>query len=417
MATAIPYLSPLVQWYHQQDRQLPWRQHFQKTKDPYGVWVSEVMLQQTLIKVVIPVYARFMAKFPTLFDLAQASDDDLRESVRGLGYYRRFRMMHACAKHLVQARQTPRTEPEDLRELWPSTALDLKKLPGIGDYTSAAIASIAFGEKVAVLDGNVERVLCRLQGLSVQPKEPATKKHLSTLAQDYLNHGYKVTKSRPLTGGDIAAGDHNQAMMELGQLVCTPLRPQCPLCPLGDQCQGYQRGIQDEIPLIAARKATRPISMGLSIVLKSESGQTLVALFQRAPRARFLKGSWGFFSEWSEDPFFGSDSIGPSLGAGLEKSGSFRHSITHHRLAVDVFIQNHHDFNRSSLPHGWYCDSLKDDLKWVPLGQVEPQLVANLDRKAWKVFHKRLTPGKLRYSLTKDSIDVKQQTKAQSPAS
>jgi adenine-specific DNA glycosylase len=135
--------------------------------------------------------------------------------------------------------------------------------------------------------------------------------------------------------------------------------------------------------------------MGLSIVLKVESGQTLVALFQRKPQARFLKGSWGFFSVWSEEQIHGPDSEGGAMGIGFEKGGSFRHSITHHRLVVDVFIQNHRDFRQSDPLQWWHCDSLREALKWVPLDQVEPQLVANLDRKAWKVFQKRLTPGKL----------------------
>lgn len=404
MAHAVPSLRLLIQWYHDQNRQLPWRAHWVKTRDPYGVWVSEVMLQQTVIKVVIPVYLKFMDRFPTVYGLAKASEEELREAVRGLGYYRRFRMMHACARQLVEqaishAPQDSQLSAENhLRDLWPIKAAALRELPGIGAYTSAAISSIAFRESVAVVDGNVERVLCRLEGLSVQPKDPKVKKQLQKIAQDYLEKSCGDSSassdsfSLERAHGGVLPGDHNQAMMELGQLICTPLQPRCHLCPLAEQCLGYLQGCQEQIPLPAVRKAPRSIFLSMKIPLKTVNGVVFVGLFRRGSHARFLKDSWGFLSDWRHGPDQATpkrltqEALGPTEGNLL---GSFRHSITDHRLSVDVYSVKAVSGDLLSK-EGWHRDSMIQELKWVSSDLVEPQLMANLDRKAWKLYIKNL---------------------------
>ena len=210
--SASPLLTPaelkklrrtLLRWYDGSKRDLPWRSN----ADPYGVWVSEIMLQQTRVAAVLDHYARFMKRFPTIQTLAAAREPSVLAVWSGLGYYHRARRMHQAAKMIVRARDGK----------FPRTAEEWRTLPGIGRYTAAAIASIAFGEAVASVDGNVERVLGRVFG-SAQSREAAWQQ-AETLLDRY----------RP--------GDFNQAMMELGATVCTPRTPRCPLCPLNAWCE------------------------------------------------------------------------------------------------------------------------------------------------------------------------------------
>ncbi|MGI4854599.1 MAG: A/G-specific adenine glycosylase [Janthinobacterium lividum] len=216
-SAVLPQLSPesrdsfaklLNAWYREHARVLPWR----GIRDPYRTWLSEIMLQQTRVAAVLEHYARFVERFPTMVALALASEADVLAAWSGLGYYRRARMMHRTALLLVQ----------EHRGALPSTAAELRRLPGIGLYTSAAIASIAFGERIAVVDGNVERVLLRILG---QPETPgaAAAEQLNAVAQSLLPPG--------------DPGDHNQAMMELGATVCLPRGPRCDVCPVFALCR------------------------------------------------------------------------------------------------------------------------------------------------------------------------------------
>ncbi len=214
--SSVPQLSPkalqtfshnLIAWYRQNARVLPWR----AVRDPYCTWVSEIMLQQTRVGVVVEHYKRFLQRFPAILSLALASERDVLAAWSGLGYYRRARMMHKAAQVLVK----------DHRGTLPSTAAELRRLPGIGVYTSAAIASIAFGERVAVVDGNVERVLLRVLG---QPERAGA------AAAGMLNEAAQSL----LPAKD--PGDHNQAMMELGATVCLPRNPLCDICPVFKLC-------------------------------------------------------------------------------------------------------------------------------------------------------------------------------------
>ena len=241
----------LLAWYRRHRRDLPWR----RTCDPYAIWVSEVMLQQTRVAAVIEHYVRWMKRFPTIPSLAEAEEPEVLAYWSGLGYYRRARFLHAGARAVV-AEHGGRL---------PCHAEELKRLPGIGDYTSAAVASIAFGEPVAVLDGNVERVLLRVGGAATVPqlRDRAT----ALLSPDH-------------------PGDHNQAMMELGATVCLPRAPLCLACPLEPWCQ--TRG---EHPL-APRKAARVSTLSYALVEREHEGAIEIFLTQRTSDESLMPGMW-----------------------------------------------------------------------------------------------------------------------------
>jgi A/G-specific adenine glycosylase len=239
----------LMAWYRKHARVLPWR----GVRDPYRTWLSEIMLQQTRVSAVIDHYQRFLERFPTLVSLALASEADVLALWSGLGYYRRARMLHRAAQLLVQ----------EYSGVLPSTAAELKRLPGIGAYTSAAIASIAFGERIAVVDGNVERVLLRVLGQAETP---------GAAAAEMLNaEAQLLVPARD-------AGDHNQAMMELGATVCLPRGPLCNSCPVYELCR--TRGEHVTVP--RARMRSERVSFALC-TRRTVGGAGLEVLLQQRP--------------------------------------------------------------------------------------------------------------------------------------
>lgn len=250
------FRTRLLDWFDANQRSLPWRAPNPKA---YRVWVSEIMLQQTRVAVVTDYYKRFLRQFPTVKSLARADEQEVLGAWSGLGYYRRARMLHSAAKQIVAERGGK----------FPETSLGLRELPGIGRYTAAAIASIAFSEATAVVDGNVERVIDRLLGSSHDGKTAAktTNDHWK-IAQELLH------TSRP--------GDFNQAMMELGALVCLPRNPQCRACPVAKWCytRGDVRGLQV--------KSRRAGTLSYSLSLRANK----VALMQRPKDARLMAGMW-----------------------------------------------------------------------------------------------------------------------------
>ena len=250
----------LLDWYDRSKRDLPWRH----TNDPYAVWVSEIMLQQTRVAVVEERYRTFLRDFPTVQALAHASEADVLAQWSGLGYYRRARMLHQAAKAVVL----------EFGGVMPGTALDLRALPGIGVYTSAAVASIAFGEPVAVVDGNVERVVQRLAGWGSDARSGQAElaRNTGQMASVLLD------PARP--------GDFNQSMMELGATVCLPRNPKCLMCPLKDVCQ--TRG---EHP-VPARARMRSEDSAYALVIRSGSKSREVLLDQRAADQTVMPGMW-----------------------------------------------------------------------------------------------------------------------------
>ncbi|TAE12733.1 MAG: A/G-specific adenine glycosylase [Bacteroidetes bacterium] len=215
------FAQTLLAWYPDHKRDLPWRD----TPNPYHIWLSEVILQQTRVKQGLPYYVAFVELFPTVQDLANASEELVMRTWQGLGYYSRARNMHATAKIIAQAWQGN----------FPTTKADLIKLKGIGEYTASAIASFAFGEQVAVVDGNVFRVLSRFFGIEADISSPKGVKHFQELAKTLLPTQQSQT--------------YNQAIMEFGALQCTPQKPNCMFCPLQAGCVAHATGKQDSLPV------------------------------------------------------------------------------------------------------------------------------------------------------------------------
>jgi A/G-specific adenine glycosylase len=252
----------LLTWYEDHQRDLPWR----RTQDPYAVWVAEIMLQQTRVETAVSYYTQFLARFPTVEDLARAPMDDVLKAWEGLGYYARARNLHAAARWVV----------ENLNGHLPESPDALLHLPGIGRYTAAAIASIAFEENAIALDGNLRRVLCRIFGIDDDPGRLKTQRQLEKLALSMLPSGQ--------------AGDFNQALMDLGAAVCTPTTPNCPICPLTDDCQSRQEGIQNELPIRATR-GTRPHRDVTAGIIWDGNGRFLIT---QRPLDGMLGGLWEF---------------------------------------------------------------------------------------------------------------------------
>jgi A/G-specific adenine glycosylase len=249
----------LLTWFDTHARDLPWR----RSADPYQIWISEIMLQQTRVTAVLDYYARFLTLFPSVGALALAKEPDVLAAWSGLGYYRRAKLMHKAAQVVVR----------EHHGAFPRTAAELRNLPGIGEYTSSAIASIAFGEPVAVVDGNVERVLLRVFPEDGKPAAPAAEaKWLRGRATSLLD------RQRP--------GDFNQAMMELGATVCLPQRPLCLHCPVQPFCatRGEHRA--------APRKKMRSQQIAYALLRRTRSGVTQVLLEQRPPSASLMPGMW-----------------------------------------------------------------------------------------------------------------------------
>ncbi len=260
--SAAQLTQPLARWYRANARQLPWRE----TRDPYGVWISEIMLQQTQVKTVVPYYERFLRRFPDAGTLAAADEDEVLEYWAGLGYYERGRNLRRTAQKLVT----------EYSGRLPSDLAKLRELPGIGEYTAAAIGSIAFDQNAAVVDGNVERVLARYLGYRGDPKRAQGKRLLEAAAT------HALCSRQP--------GDHNQAMMELGATVCTKLNPDCKSCPLRTACRAFAEGAVAEIPPVRRRRAPETQSW---LALVRIWGRAFA--LERAPEtAPFLRNQWGF---------------------------------------------------------------------------------------------------------------------------
>lgn len=221
--------AALLAWYPRHRRDLPWRH----TRDPYAIWLSEVILQQTRVAQGLPYYLDFITSYPTVQDLAAAPEQEVMRHWQGLGYYSRARNMHHTAQQVVQ----------EFGGLFPNTYAGLLKLRGVGPYTAAAIASFAFDEAVAVLDGNVFRVLARIFGLHADIAAPSSRKEFQALADQHIPHHEPA--------------EFNQAIMEFGAIQCTPLKPDCLFCPLQSQCYAFQHGLVALLPVKAKAKAAR----------------------------------------------------------------------------------------------------------------------------------------------------------------
>jgi A/G-specific adenine glycosylase len=307
--------AALLDWYRRHRRALPWR----RTRDPYRVWVSEVMLQQTQVATAIPYYERFLARFPDVRSLAGAPLDAVLAAWSGLGYYRRARHLHEAARLVVRE--------HDGRV--PSDPGEFASLPGVGRYTAGAVLSIGFGAPVPVLDGNVARVLARWSARALQVRRPADAKTLWAMAESAFSTGAGPAARHP--------GDWNQALMELGATVCTPRAPRCADCPVRRGCRAYALGTPEAFPPAAARRAA--VRVRRAVALFERRGRLLVARRE----GRLLDRLW-------EPPgvdLAPADPAAPALAARLEALGlraaladtgrRVRHTITHRTIEVELW--------------------------------------------------------------------------------
>ncbi len=334
---AAQFRRKLMSWYRENARDLPWR----GVDDPYRTWVSEVMLQQTRVAAVIEHYEAFVQKFPTLVALALAPESAVLAAWSGLGYYRRARMLHKAAKFILRERGG----------VLPPTAAGLRTLPGVGEYTSAAIASIAFGESIAVVDGNVERVLLRITG---RDEEGTAAGRAFVQAQ-----AAALVPPRKVTARVNAAGDHNQAMMELGATLCLPRAPLCLQCPLYVLCRTRGEHITPK------RKAQRSLPAAYLLSLRKRGTLTEVLLERRPNNASLMPGMY-------ELPSLPGEAV-----AGREPVLRLRHSITNTNYYVQVFVPRgpQDQALRRAVP------AAKNNLFWIRTNRLSQQPLTGLARK------------------------------------
>jgi len=252
----------LVNWFNENKRDLPWR----KTDNPYFIWVSEVMLQQTQVETVIPYYERFITQFPTMFDLARADEDVLLKEWEGLGYYSRARNLQAGVKEVV----------EQYNAIVPSNKKDLLKVKGIGPYTAGAILSIAYKQPEPAVDGNVMRVASRVFNIAEDIAKVGTRKLIEAKISEYIPHEY--------------ASEFNQALMELGALICKPKTPQCGDCPIASHCEAFKKGIQTSLP-VKTKKTKQKELLYSVLVLQNDAHQYYI---RKRPSSGLLAGLWEF---------------------------------------------------------------------------------------------------------------------------
>lgn len=321
------FRAALMEWFAANMRDLPWR----RTRQPYRVWVSEIMLQQTRVNAVLGHYERFIDSFPTLVSLALAKEDDVLAAWSGLGYYRRARLLYYAAQFILR----------EHGGLLPRTAEELRRLPGIGAYTAAAIASIAFDEPVAVVDGNVLRVLIRLfaiSGIAGVTLDGLVRKHAATL----------LDASQP--------GDFNQAMMELGATVCTPKSPRCLACPVRTLCA--TRGEHATAPGTKMRSVNQPLALIRRMTPRTQA----VGLVQRAQDESLMPGMW-------ELPLLPEEFIGDQQPALM-----VRHSITNTNYYVSVYEITPSNMNEHIRQHS-------ARVRWVQAHKLEDLPLTGLARK------------------------------------
>jgi A/G-specific adenine glycosylase len=300
----------LLAWYDIHRRVLPWRAPAGKRADPYRVWLSEIMLQQTTVQAVGAYYRKFLQRWPTVKDLAAAKQDEVLAAWAGLGYYARARNLHAAAKVVAS----------EMGGKFPLTAALLRELPGVGSYTSGAISAIAYDEKQAAMDANAERVIARLY--AVETPMPKAKVALHAYCQALVPE---------------RAGDFAQALMDLGSAICTPKRPNCPNCPWTEDCSARKKGIQEQLP-VKAPKMIRPLKRGAAFVAIDRTGAVL--LVKRPDKGLLASMLEPPLGEWTEN--FPSIAKAmkqvPFEGAWKKRAGVVRHGFTHFELETEVYV-------------------------------------------------------------------------------
>jgi len=345
--------SKLLRWYNRNSRDLPWRH----TRDPYAIWVSEIMLQQTQVDTVIPYYRRFLARFPSVNDLAEARPDEVLKLWENLGYYSRARNLHAAAKAIVAHCQGA----------LPQNRKDLLALPGIGEYTASAILSIAFTKPFAAIDGNVSRVISRLFALRRPLGSPESREQI----RDQVNH--LLNKKRP--------GQFNQAMMDLGATVCTPRTPSCLSCPVMGSCKAKALGLQEQLPVPPKRHALSHKHMIAAILLDRKKR----VLVLRRPASGLLGGLWRFPGGEIGARESGKNAVARTVREELgltirvkEEVALIKHAYTHFRATFHVY--------RCSLVPGTPTSYGGLKWKWVSAEELRRLALSKAERKILAVL-------------------------------
>ncbi len=331
------FVENLLEWFSKNKRDLPWR----KTKNPYHIWISEVMLQQTQVATVIPYYHRFLAKFPTIEALAQAPTDDLMKCWEGLGYYARARNLQHAAQTILR----------EHNGMLPKTRNDLQKLKGFGAYTSASVASLAFGEDCAAVDGNVLRVFARLYAIQEDIRYAATKSKIEALAMLNLPKG--------------RAGEFNEALMELGATLCTPKQPQCSACPLNQDCAALQQNAVSFYPFKSPKPKLPHKEIAIGIVQRED--KVLIAL---RPSEGLLGNLWEFPGGKQERHESLADcckreveeETGLQVEVG-ERIAVVKHTYTHFKITLHAFLCRY--LSGDASPKS------SQEIRWVKLNELE----------------------------------------------
>ena len=344
----------LLTWYAEQGRDLPWR----RIRDPYAIWVSEIMLQQTRVDTVLPYYKRFMARFPNAAALAEAPLEEVLIVWEGLGYYARARNLHRAARIVIERfdGHLPRSEQE------------LKGLPGIGRYTADALQAIAFDQDTLALESNLRRVLTRLFDLHLNPRRPKGERELRRLGMSVLPIG--------------RASEFNQALMDLGALICTPRSPTCHACPLAADCLALRNGTQEELPV---REPGQPLPLRQTVAaVLQENGSLLIT---RRPESGLLGGLWGFPAGFKEDGESNQLAlrrvVKKQLGLEIEVElplPPLAHSYTHFREALQPFtcrLRSDSGQLRERSDVRWVKTQ---DLNIVPMGKLDRMLALELEQ-------------------------------------
>ena len=354
----VPLLSiKLLDWFNLNARILPWRQNPQ----PYRIWIAEIMLQQTRVDTVIPYFNRWMEEFPDIRSVAQADQVDVLRVWEGLGYYARARNLHQAAQ-IIQEKyhgELPK-KPEELRSL-----------PGIGEYSANAIASIAFNVDLPTLDGNISRVLARLIALEAPVQDKTSRQTLLNFASTLLPIGH--------------AGEFNQALMELGALVCLPHKPHCDQCPLIENCQSFTKGVQEKIPQKLSKKNLPHITATAGVIWQNHR----VLIAQRPPKG-LLGGLWEFPGGKLEDGETLEDCLLRELKEELDlpveidkKIAVYQHTYTHFRITLHAYCCHPltHPMPKPKIQQAFYWVATSE-LSQFPMGKIDRQIAQSIFKES-----------------------------------